>query len=178
MAGKDVAFHLERPWADAGHEDIGRYIDETTVSVDDIRLYAEALATGMAALAQLAGTFFPALDSSLADRKQLNDRVTAMEKRAAQTLNGTTGQLTKNLTLNALGGTTTFGVTFANPMPSANYIPLVSLDASSVSLLGNSSVVYPITNKTAFGCTVTVRNTALLTVASSVTVYVAALALT
>lgn len=159
---------VHAPFPDEAHEAIRQYVDQTTVGVDD-------LAMGMQALAQLAGTFFAALDSSVADRKQLNDRVAALE---ARTLSGSTGQLTKSLTLGVGGSTTTFGITFAQPMPSANYVPLVTLDSSSVALLGSVAVVYPITNKTAFGCTVTVRNTAAVTLASSITVQVAALTLT
>jgi len=193
---------VHEPFPDEAHEAIRRYVDQTTVGVDD-------LAMGMQALAQLASTFFAALDSSVADRaslhtadttettrakaaeqanadaitaevtrakaaeKALSDRVTALE---ARTLVGTTGQLTKTLPL-LLGSVTTFDVVFRNPMPTTDYIPLVTLDATSVAVLGSITVQLPITAKTKTGCTVSVRNTALLTVASSVTVYVAALAL-
>jgi hypothetical protein len=104
----------------------------------------------------------------------LATRIAALE---ARTLTATTGQLTKSLTLGIGGSTTTFGITYAKPMPSADHVVFVTLDNASASLLGTVTPVLPVTNKTAFGCTVTVRNTALLTVASSVTVQVAALQL-
>lgn len=175
---------VKQQFPDEAHEALRRYVDQTTVGVDD-------LAIAMQALAQLASTFFAALDSSIADRaslhqadadeaaravaaeKALSDRIVALETR---TLVGTTGQLTKTLPL-LLGSVTTFDIVFRTPMPSADYIPLVTLDATSVAVLGNITVQLPITAKTKTGCTVSVRNTALLTVASSVTVYVAALAI-
>lgn len=158
---------VKQQFPDEAHEALRRYVDDTTVSVSDVMMLTQGLVA-------LTTTFFSALDNSLADRKQLNDRVAALE---ARTLVGTTGQLTKSLTVGIGGSTTTFGITYAKPMPSADHIVLVTLDNASASLLGSVAPVLPVTNKTQFGCTVTVRNSALLTVASSVTVYVAALQL-
>lgn len=164
---------VKQQFPDEAHEALRRYVDTTTVSVDD-------LAVAMQALAMLANTFFAALDSSLADRAKLRTDLDALTTRVAaleaRTLVGTTGQLTKTLPA-LLGSVTNFDVVFRNPMPSTDYIPLVTLDNASVAVLGAVTVQLPVTAKTKAGCTVTVRNTALLTVASSVTVQVAALQL-
>jgi hypothetical protein len=162
-----------KSFPDEAHQDLlnrayaaDQKILDQTISVTD----AMMLINGLAMVAQQLGAAIPAAEAT---HTAIYARIAALE---ARTLVGTTGQLTKTLPI-LLGSVTTFDVVFRNPMPSTDYIPLVTLDNASVAVLGAVSVQLPITAKTKTGCTVTVRNTALLTVASSVTVQVAALQL-
>lgn len=101
----------------------------------------------------------------------LTARVAALEVRS---LRGTTG--TAPLASLLASGTQTVNVTFVTPMADTNYTALIALDANATVQLGSVSPVYPVTNKTKTGCTVTVRNTGLSLV-SNVVVQVAALSL-
>lgn len=169
-----------KSFPDEAHQDLlnrafaaDEQIVATTLSAQD----AMMLINGLAMVAQQLGAAIPAAEATHGDLytelDALTTRVAALE---ARTLVGTTGQLTKTLPA-LLGSVTNFDVVFRNPMPSTDYIPLVTLDNASVAVLGAVTVQLPVTAKTKAGCTVTVRNTALLTVASSVTVQVAALQL-
>ncbi len=60
-------------------------------------------------------------------------------------------------------------ITFTQPAPDANYKPLVLLDANTLSLLSNMTVV-SVTNKTTTGCTVNVKNNAVVSIAGVVSV--------
>ncbi|MGW2116021.1 hypothetical protein [Streptomyces zhihengii] len=100
----------------------------------------------------------------------LTNRVAALEQRR---LTGVTGKATPTLSLGA-GATVAVPVTFDAAMPSANYQAIVQVSGAQ-SLLGNITVVPPITAATATGCTVTLKNTGLLTLAQQVTVQVTAI---
>lgn len=168
-------FHLPRPWPDEGHEDIGRYIDDTTVSVEDLSM-------GMSALAQLAGTFFAALDSSVSDRDQLNRRVASLEAQTSSLLTRMTNNESKDsaqdtrlaaLETLRLRGTTATGavssllaagtrditVSLKSPMPSTSYLPLAFIDpATGINL---STVSVAVLSKTTTTVTVRVTNSGL-----------------
>lgn len=98
-------------------------------------------------------------------------RVAVLEARA---LRGTTGQVTVSSVLGA--GTQTAAVKFAADMPDTNYTALISVDTNATLQVGSITPVYPVTNKTRSGCTVTLRNTGI-SVVSNIVVQVAALSL-
>jgi len=177
---------IHAPFPDEAHEAIRQYVDQTTVGVDD-------LAMGMQALAQLAGTFFAALDSSVADRaslhtadtdeatrakaaeKSLSDRLTALEARTASLealrLRGTTGS---GSVTSLIAGTSTLTVTLKTPMPDATWMPFVWIDATTG--LNLASVTATVTARTATTATVRIAN-AGLGIATTVNFTVLALAL-
>ncbi len=87
----------------------------------------------------------------------LKSRIGTVESRSA------IGTGTVNTGL--LGGSTTaVVVTFNRPMPDTSYSTLVQIDPTA-SLLGGLAA--SVTSKTTAGCTVTVRNTSLVTLSTS-----------
>ncbi|MFE6785191.1 hypothetical protein ACFVFF_23330 [Streptomyces sp. NPDC057680] len=98
--------------------------------------------------------------------------VTALQ---AQRLSGTTGSASSSATLLA-GGTRTVAVTFASALPDTNYTVIAQIDGAQ-SLLGTIAVQYPITARTTTGCTVTIKNVGLATIAQAITVQVTAIRL-
>lgn len=151
---------VKHAFPDEAHEALRRYVDQTTVGVDD-------LAIAMQALAQLASTFFSALDASVADRASLHTEdtriaglVTALTARVAaleaRTLRGTTGTGTLS---SLVGGNTSLIVTLKTPMPSADYIALPVIDATSGVNL--TTVTATVTAKTASTVTVRISNSGI-----------------
>jgi hypothetical protein len=183
---------------DEAHQDLlnrafaaDQSIRDQTISVSD----AMMLISGLADLAQQLGAAIPASEATHAAINARIDAETARAKTAEKTtadllaaltarvatvealrLRGITGQKTQALPIAGIGATTTVAVAFPTAMPDANYVPLVDIATTATALLGTLSVVYPVTNKTTTGCTVTIKNSSLLAVAASVTVTVAAIA--
>ncbi len=86
---------------------------------------------------------------------------------------GTTGEAT--ITANLLAGQSlAVPVTFSRPLPNTNYAVFLSIDGAA-SLLGALIPQYPVSAKSTTGCTVTVRNSALVALGQSATVRVAAI---
>jgi uncharacterized phage infection (PIP) family protein YhgE len=156
----------------------------------------QTLQQTQATLATLAANYETALQSSVADRQDLHDqvailtqqvaalqanpmydpapltaRVTALEQRMPAVASGRGVASTVNI---LGGGTYAINVTFDSPAPNTNYQPLAVLDSSSAQLFGSLALV-SITNRTTTGCTVTVKNTALLSLGGSLTATVIAL---
>ncbi|MGW1134564.1 hypothetical protein [Streptomyces griseoluteus] len=106
-------------------------------------------------------------------------RVTALETAVAALqalrLAGTTGSGSTSASL-AAGGTKAVDCAFKSPMPDTNYTVIAQIDGAQ-SLLGVITPQYPITTKTTTGCTVTIKNTGLLTLAQTITVQVTAIRL-
>lgn len=201
-------FTLNPNHPDVALATISRYIIASINDLRDNTVSVEDLAIGMAALAQLASTFFSALDSSVADRKQLNDRTAVIEAKTtgqdtglatevtrakaaekvtadalaalatrvaaleARTLRGTTGTGTLS---SLVGGNTSLTVTLKTPMPSADYIALPVIDATSGVNL--TTVTATVTAKTASTVTVRIANSGIgLLQTASVTVIAVQLA--
>lgn len=159
---------VKTAFPDEAHEALRRYVDATTVGVDD-------LAIAMQALAQLAGTFFAALDASLEDRAKLRTDVDALAARVttleSQRLRGTTGS---GSVTTLLGGTSNVNVTLKSAMPDANWLPFVWVDATTG--LNLSSVTATVTARTATTATVRIAYSGL-SIGSTVNFTVLALAL-
>ncbi|MFF0277454.1 hypothetical protein [Streptomyces sp. NPDC004330] len=106
-------------------------------------------------------------------------RVTALETAVnalqALRLSGTTGTGSTSASL-AAGGTKTVVCTFQTPMPDTNYTVIAQIDGAQ-SLLGVIVPQYPVTAKSTTSCTVTIKNTGLLTLAQAITVQVTAIRL-
>ncbi|WP_416902753.1 hypothetical protein [Micromonospora echinospora] len=117
---------------------------------------------------QVSGTMQPAMD-----------RIGALEQAVAalqsNRLGGTAGQAT--VATGLLGGATRdVPVTFTTALPDTNYVAIPVIDGPP-GILGTLQALFPVTNKSATGCTVTVKNTALLTLGVSGTVTVVAIRL-
>jgi hypothetical protein len=101
-------------------------------------------------------------------------RTAALENRMPAVASGRAATAT-SVSLGA-GATYAVNVGFDAPAPSADYTALPVIDSPSVPLFGALDVV-SVSNRTTTGCTVTVKNTSLLSLGGVITVTVIALKL-
>jgi hypothetical protein len=99
-------------------------------------------------------------------------KVTQIE--AAPYMRGSRGRFTIATPI-GVAATVDFPVTFDKALPTTDYNVVVGFEGADTGILGNLSAMVKPSSKTMTGCTVSVKNSALLSLGLNVTVTVVAL---
>lgn len=100
------------------------------------------------------------------------DRATQIEN--APYMRGSFGKATISVAL-GVAATVDFPVTFDKPLPVTTYAVVVGFEGADTGILGNLSAMVKTASKTTTGCTVSVKNSALVSLGLNVVVTVIAL---